>query len=57
MVFSLSEGRLDSAHLLHDLCRNLPWEKITAAKDSAEHRSWFDISGLNIISETNVTHE
>lgn len=42
VVFSLAEGRLDPAQLLHRLCQDLPWEKIIAAKDSAEHCLWFD---------------
>jgi hypothetical protein len=44
-VFSLAEGRLDPAQLLHSLCRNLPWEKIAAAaaNNSAEDRVWFNI--------------
>ena len=42
VVFSLSEGRLDPAQLLHRLCQDLPWEKIIAAKDSAVECHWFD---------------
>ena len=42
VVFSLAEGRLDPAQLLHRLCQDLPWEKIIAAKDSAVECHWFD---------------
>jgi len=42
VVFSLAEGRLDPAQLLHRLCQDLPWEKIIAAKDYAVECHWFD---------------
>ena len=51
VVFALSEGRQDPAHLLKELCEVLPWDKINAADSSAEHCSWFNLSKSNIDSE------
>lgn len=42
VVFSLAEGRLDPAQLLHRLSRDLPWDKIMAAERDECH--WFDLS-------------
>jgi hypothetical protein len=44
-LFSLAEGSLDSVQLLHHLCEQLPWDKITtaAAATSDYERHWFNL--------------
>ena len=41
VVFSLSEGLLEPAQLLHVLSQKIPWDKIKSI--SEDERRWFDL--------------
>jgi len=57
VLFSLAEGSLDSVQLLHHLCEQLPWDKITTATNSDHERHWFNLGKRYIKFNSNNTDQ